>query len=150
MITPRLGLRVSNMCNLKDQTLNGPNRSCRKVPGKVDPNLRLFFTVFFWFSTVVLVIEARSIYRGTWFRTPCPNCRAKPFKVLAAAPRPRKKGRFRVAISDRPPSPPWDLRLRTARVRMPEIGTRARTSQYVRLQHSPNLRRACQPVWWGV
>ena len=53
-------------------------------------------------------------------------CRAKPFKVLAAAPRPREKGRFRrfrVAISDRPPSPPWDLRL-------PEIGTRARTSQY--------------------
>ncbi len=50
-------------------------------------------------------------------------CRAKPFKVLAAAPRPRKEGRFRVAISDRPPSPPWDLRL-------PEIGTRARTSQY--------------------
>ena len=47
-------------------------------------------------------------------------CRAKPFKVLAAAPRPREKGRFRVAISDRPPSPPWDLRL-------PEIGTRART-----------------------
>jgi hypothetical protein len=33
-------------------------------------------------------------------------CRAKPFKVLAAAPRPREKGRFRVAISDRPPSPP--------------------------------------------
>ena len=32
-------------------------------------------------------------------------CRAKPFKVLAAAPRPREKGRFRVAISDRPPSP---------------------------------------------
>ena len=29
-------------------------------------------------------------------------CRAKPFKVSAAAPRPRKKGRFRVAISDRP------------------------------------------------
>ena len=28
-------------------------------------------------------------------------CRAEPFKVLAAAPRPRKKGRFRVAISDR-------------------------------------------------
>ena len=25
-------------------------------------------------------------------------CRAKPFKVLAAAPRPREKGRFRVAI----------------------------------------------------
>ena len=40
-------------------------------------------------------------------------CRAKPSKVLAAAPRPREKGRFRVAISDRPPSPPWDLRLRT-------------------------------------
>ena len=36
---------------------------------------------------------------------------AKPFKVLAAAPRPREKGRFRVAISDRPPSPSWDLRL---------------------------------------
>ena len=42
-------------------------------------------------------------------------CRAKPFKVSAAAPRPREKGRFRVAISDRPPSPPWDLQL-------PEIG----------------------------
>ena len=36
-------------------------------------------------------------------------CRAEPSKVLAAAPRPRKRGRFRVAISDRPPSPPWDL-----------------------------------------
>ena len=67
-----------------------------------------------------LVIEARG---GTWFRTPCPNCRAEPFKASAAAPRPRKRGRFRVAISDRPPSPPWDPRL-------PEIGTGARTSQY--------------------
>ena len=38
-------------------------------------------------------------------------CRAEPSKVLAAAPRPRKKGRFRVAISDRSPSPPWDPRL---------------------------------------
>ena len=45
------------------------------------------------------------------FRTPCPNCRAEPSKVPAAAPRPRKKGRFRIAISDRPPSPPWDPRL---------------------------------------
>ena len=43
------------------------------------------------FHGFFLVIEAT-------FRTPCPNCRAKPFKVLAAAPRPRKKGRFRVAI----------------------------------------------------
>jgi len=52
-------------------------------------------------------------------------CRAKPFKVSAVAPRPRKKGRFRVAISDRPPRLPWDPRL-------PEIGTGvgARTSQY--------------------
>ena len=31
--------------------------------------------------------------------------------AIVAAPRPRKKGRFRVAISDRPPSPPWDPRL---------------------------------------
>ena len=38
-------------------------------------------------------------------------CRAEPSKVPAAAPRPRKKGRFRVAISDRPPSPPWDPQL---------------------------------------
>ena len=53
------------------------------------------------------------------------HCRAKLFKVSAAAPRPRKKGRFRVAISDRPHGLPWDLRL-------PEIGTRARTSQHVR------------------
>ena len=65
----------------------------------------LFFYGFF--------LEAHG---GTWFRTPCPNCRAKPLKVLAAAPRPREKGRFRVAILDRPPSPSWDLRL-------PEIGT---------------------------
>ena len=36
-------------------------------------------------------------------------CRAEPFKASAAAPRPRKKGRFGVAISDRPPSP-WDPR----------------------------------------
>ena len=35
-------------------------------------------------------------------------CRAELFKVSAAAPRPRKRGRLRVAISDRPPSPPWD------------------------------------------
>ena len=56
-------------------------------------------------------------------RTPCPNCRAEPFKVSATAPRPRKKGRFGVAIADRHPSPPWDPRL-------PEIGTGARTSQY--------------------
>ena len=28
-----------------------------------------------------LVIEAR-VHGGTWFRTPCPNCRAKPFKVV--------------------------------------------------------------------
>ena len=41
-------------------------------------------------------------------------CRAEPFRVSAAAPRPRKKGRFRVAISDR----------------LPEIGTGAPTSQY--------------------
>ena len=54
--------------------------------------LRLFLMVVF------LVIEAHG---GRCFRTPCPNCRAKPFKVLAVAPRPRKKGRFRVAISDR-------------------------------------------------
>ena len=53
------------------------------------------------------VIEAHG---GRCFRTPCPNCRAKPFKVLAAAPRPRKKGRFGVAISDRPPSPPRHVR----------------------------------------
>ena len=49
------------------------------------------------------------------------HCRAEPFKVLASgsAPSPQK-GRPRVAISDRPPSPPWDPRL-------PEIGTGART-----------------------
>ena len=28
---------------------------------------------------------------GTWFRTPCPNCRAEPVKVLAAAPPPHKR-----------------------------------------------------------
>ena len=59
------------------------------------------FTVVFY--GCFLVIEAHG---GRCFRTPCPNCRAKPFKVLApgvlaVAPRPRKKGRFRVAISDR-------------------------------------------------
>ena len=36
-----------------------------------------------WYSTVVLrlflAIEARG---GTWFRSPYPNCRAEPFKVL--------------------------------------------------------------------
>jgi len=40
------------------------------------------------------VIEAHG---GTWFRTPCPNCRAKPFKVLSvsgSAPTPQK-GPFR-------------------------------------------------------
>ena len=36
------------------------------------------FYDYFW------VIEVRG---GTWFRTPCPNCRAEPFKVSAAAPR---------------------------------------------------------------
>ena len=63
--------------------------------------------------TVVFCIgdHDRGSRGGRCFRTPCPNCRAKPFKVLAAAPRPRKKGRFRVAISDRPPSPPKDPRL---------------------------------------
>ena len=76
-------------------------------------------------------------------------CRAKPFKVLAAAPRPREKGRFRVAILDRPPSPSWDLRL-------PEIGTRARTSQYayvihvirVLIIHRPFLEFL--PVFWAL
>ena len=38
-------------------------------------------------------------------------CRAKPLKASASAPRPRKKGRFGVAISERPPSPSWDPRL---------------------------------------
>ena len=75
--------------------------------------VRLFYGCF-------LVIEARG---GTWFRTPCPNCRAEPFKASASAPRPRKGGQFRVAMSDRPPSPPWDPRL-------PVIGTGARTSHY--------------------
>ena len=94
--------------------------------------VRLFFAVVF-------AIEAHDVHGGTWFRTPCPNCRAEPFKVPATAPRPRKKGRFRVAISDRPPSPPWDPLpgcLRSA----PEH-ERASAS----LQHSPNLRRVCQP-----
>ena len=45
-------------------------------------------------------------------------CRAKPFKVLAAAPRPREKGRFRVAISDRPPSPPLETNLTAGRLRL--------------------------------
>ena len=39
-----------------------------------------------FFYGCFLVIEAHG---GTRFRTPCPNCRAKPFKVLAL-PRPRK------------------------------------------------------------
>ena len=50
-------------------------------------NRRLFYGCF-------LVIEAHG---GTWFRTPCPNCRAKPFKVLSvsgSAPTPQK-GPFR-------------------------------------------------------
>ena len=36
------------------------------------------------------------------------HCRAEPFKVLAAAPRPCKRGRFRVAISDTPFEPLCD------------------------------------------
>ena len=35
-----------------------------------------------------LVIEAHG---GRCFRTPCPDCRAEPFNVPAAAPRPRKR-----------------------------------------------------------
>ena len=38
-------------------------------------------------------------------------------------PGPRKKGPFRVAISDRPPSPPWDPR-------QPEIDPGAQTNQF--------------------
>ena len=74
----------------------GANEVGLRRPGAEAAAVVVFYGCF-------LVIEARG---GTWFRTPCPNCRAKPSKVLAAAPRPREKGRFRVAISDRPPSPP--------------------------------------------
>ena len=81
-----------------------------------------------------LVIEARG-GRCICFRTPCPNFRAEPFKASAAAPRPRKRGRFRVAISDRPPSPPWDLRL-------PEIGTVRSMYAVRRCRHGGRLRTA--------
>ena len=70
--------------------------------------------------------------------------------AAAAAPRPRKKGRFRVAISDRPPGPPWDPRL-------PEVGTGARTSQYASNTVRISDVRASYldlgslfPFFWGV
>ena len=69
-----------------------------------------------------LVIEARG---RIYIQSSVSYCRAEPFKVSAAAPRPRKKDRFGVAIADRPLRPPWAPRL-------PEIGTGARTSQYTR------------------
>ena len=72
-----------------------------------------FFTVVFW--QLRLTEEDASELRVLL------SCEAVQ-SAGGSAPTPQK-GRCRVAISDRPPGPPWDLRLS-------EIGTRARTIQY--------------------
>ena len=58
--------------------------------------------------------------------------------MQAAAPRPRKNGRFRVAISDRPPCPPWDPLL-------PEIGTGAWMMSQINLV-SHQVHGPCQEL----
>ena len=64
-------------------------------------------TVFFW----VPVIEAHGGSRRNVDSELRVLIVVRSRSKCPAAPRPRKKGRFRVAISDRPPSPPWDPRL---------------------------------------
>ena len=68
------------------------------------------------FNGCFLVIEAHG---GTWFRTPCPNCRAELSKVPAAAPQPRKKGRFKGCESEAQARMVRAIPVRTSIIRLP-------------------------------